>query len=214
MFKLASRQRPEKFKATVENIISLCDQHNYFILVSADTDDKTMFNDDIRRYCGDRGIILVYGTSTGKNHAINRDVNTHPVPHWDILVNMSDDMKFQHKGFDVDIRNEFAEGLDWFVHFPDNNRKDICTLSIIGRDYYNRDKYIYNPAYITVCSDDEATEVAKNRHRYRFNPKVLVHHTHPGYGADWDPLYVRNEAQDIYDKDRETLKLRRWSGFE
>lgn len=214
MFKLASRQRPEKFIETVNNIVEHCSLSNYFILVSADIDDASMYNDTIHHFCRDRGILLVYGTSTGKVHAINRDVDTFSQPRWDILVNMSDDMRFPYKGFDVDIRRQFEGIKDLFVHFPDNNRKDICTISIMDRAYYDRFKYIYNPEYVTVCCDDEATEVAKILGRYKYVDTVLVKHLHPGYDTRyWDPLYVRNEAEHLYSADRETLKLRRYNHF-
>jgi len=213
-FKITTRTRPNWFRETVESIMNLANNNRYFILVSADIDDTTMYNKEMALWCAQRGIVIIYGTSKNKIDAINRDVLALKKPNWDILVNVSDDQRFLYKGFDEDIRKEFAQGLDLFVHFPDNNRADICTMSIMGKDYYLRDNYIYHPDYISICCDEEATEVAKIRGRYRFNEKILIKHLHPGYGtAQWDNLYIKNEAQDISDKDRETLRFRRFAGF-
>lgn len=214
MFKITTRQRPKKFEQLVQNIINNCELTNYFILVTADIDDPTMYNNMVHEYCSSRGILLVYGPSKNKVDAINRDMDAFKDPRWDILVNVSDDMEFTYKGFDIDIRKEFHDGLDWFVHFPDNNRSDVATMSIIGRQYYDRLKYIYFPKYISVCCDEDATEQAKSLSKYRFNPKVIIKHNHPGYkSAEWDELYTRNEAQEIYEQDRQTLRIRRETNF-
>lgn len=215
LFKIATRQRPEQFKALVENIINNCVLKNYIILVSIDADDTTMFNFDINKFCSSKAasIQLTHGYSINKIDAINRDVNKFKQP-WDILVNVSDDMEFTHRGFDLDIRKEFESGLDWFVHFPDNNRTDICTMSVMGRDYYNRTKEIYYSGYFSVCCDQDATEQAKSLGRYKYNPKQIVNHFHPGYKtAEWDELYSRNESPVFYEKDQETLKMRRFNNF-
>jgi enamine deaminase RidA (YjgF/YER057c/UK114 family) len=66
-----------------------------------------MYNQMVHEFCSARGILLVYGTSKNKVDAINRDMDAFSKPHWDILVNMSDDMEFTYKGFDIDIRKEF-----------------------------------------------------------------------------------------------------------
>ncbi len=214
MFKIATRQRPKQFERLVRNIIENCSLQNYFILVSADVDDSTMYNQMVHEFCAHRGIIIVFGESKSKIDAINRDIEVYGEPKWDILVNVSDDMEFIYKGFDIGIRNEFHDGLDWFVHFPDNNRTDICTLSILGKDYYNRTHEIYYNKYKSVCSDMDATEQAKSLGRYRYNPKVIVKHNHPAYkSGDWDELYVRNEQQKFYSHDEEILKQRRFSNF-
>ena len=214
MFKVTTRQRPKQFDQVIQNIINNCELKNYFILVTADLDDPTMYNNMVHEYCQARGILLVYGPSKNKVDAINRDIYAFKEPHWDILVNVSDDMEFMYKGFDIDIRKQFEDGLDWFLHFPDNNRSDICTLSILGRTYFERFNYIYYPHYESVCCDVDATEQAKYLDRYKYNPLVIVKHNHPAYqSAEWDELYKRNESPDLYERDQKTLKIRRQNNY-
>lgn len=214
MFKIATRQRPQQFEKLIQNIINNCELENYFIRVTCDIDDPTMYNNMVAEYCRLRGIQIVYGDSKNKVDAINRDMDAFEGPHWDILVNVSDDMEFAYKGFDIDIRNEFTETLDTFVHFPDNNRIDICTISIMGKPYYDARNYIYYPGYISVCCDVDATKQAQVLGKYRFNPKVIVKHNHPAYKTgNWDALYAKNESQENYEKDSQTLSLRSYNNF-
>ena len=62
------------------------------------------------------------------------------------------------KGFDSIIRNEMqklfpdTDGILWFF---DGWRKDLNTLCILGRKYYDRFGYIYHPDYNSFWSDAE-----------------------------------------------------------
>jgi hypothetical protein len=70
---------------------------------------------------------------------------------WDILVVMSDDMVCVTHGWDDIIRQDMNENFpdtDGVLHYNDGNQKaNVMTMSIIGRKYYKRDGYIYNPEY-------------------------------------------------------------------
>jgi len=151
-------------------------------------------------------IKIVSGKSKDKVDAINRDIEL--VKDWDFLCCMSDDMVFNVKGFDEIIRDAFNSGvmcfdipqtkkynLDQFIHFPDGNRKDLCTMSIIGMTYYERDKYIYNPEYASLYCDNEAQEVAKIRGCYKYVDTQIFEHLHPAYGkAVFDSQYQHTES--------------------
>jgi hypothetical protein len=131
---------------------------------------------------------------TTKVDAINRDVNEFDYD-WNILVNMSDDVVFIQKGFDDIIREHFSNGLDQVLHFPDGNRSDLLTVSIIGREYYDRDKYIYHPSYKSLYCDNEAMEVAKIDGCYKFVDTVIFNHLHPAYGKGvYDQQYIKTES--------------------
>lgn len=202
LFKYATRSRRDNFLRGIDSIRNnISDKENYHILISVDRDDDKMFPLPVLN-CNHSYIV---GDSKNKVHAINRDMEH--APDWDILVCMSDDMVFMDVGFDEEIRESFIERkygerhydeyklLDQFIHFPDGNRKDLCTMSIIGRDYYERDRYIYNPEYKSLYCDDEAQQVAKLRGCYKYVDNQIFEHLHPAYGkAIFDEQYQKTEA--------------------
>ncbi len=66
LFKLATRSRPEKARASINNIISNCNSNQYQILVSVDKDDETMQGFDHEH----ESVFMVEGTSKNKIDAI------------------------------------------------------------------------------------------------------------------------------------------------
>lgn len=214
LFNFASRSRPEKFFETLDNIIRNCASQDYFIVAKIDEDDVTMNNGEYwLRVANYPMVITKLGTSTSKIHAINRDLNDGDLPPWSILINMSDDMKWGTFGFDDIIRQHMPANLDGFLHVPDDYAKDrVCTTSIIGYRYYQRDMYVYNPAYYSMWCDDEATEVAKARGCYIHVPGIQLEHLHyTNMGkAGKDALYRRN---DTYLADKRIYEERKAMNF-
>ena len=207
LFKLATRSRPEKARASINNIIENCTSDNFTILVSADFDDDTMKNFSYVH----SNVTIVYGISKSKIDAINRDMDV--APKFDILINTSDDMVFQVKGFDNIIRQDFAGNLDQFIHYSDGNQKEnISTMSIMGVDYYKRFNYIYHPDYKSLWCDAEATDVSVmlGKYRYMGDNKILFKHLHPAWGlAPTDAQYQKTEAPEMWDHDYKVILERK-----
>ena len=233
LFKLTTRERPDNAITTLKSIYRNVSSSNYDILVTLDADDETAEQLHFR-ITGEKqkpfnNIHFRMRLSKNKVDAINRDVNEFTFK-WDILVNVSDDQVFTEKGFDNDIREAFLNNghrtesgaivsntfllynLDQVIHFPDNHRADLMTMSIIGYDAYKRDNYIYNPEYFGQFCDNEAQVVAQKRGIYKFVDKVIFHHNHPNYiGGDRDNLYKRYDA--LFNKDYETFTRRQANNF-
>lgn len=222
LFKYTTRSRRSNFLRGIDSIINnLADKENYHIYTTFDVDDDKMR--PLPEIKGNHTYIA--GTSKSKVDAINRDMDfINSQYDWDILVNMSDDVVFTDKGFDNIIRNQFisydynGEGetstrnLDQVIHFPDGNRSDLLTVSIIGREYYNRDNYIYNPEYKSLYCDNEAMEVAKIRGCYKYVDKVIFNHLHPAYSKGvFDAQYQHTESFGA--QDFETYLRRKQNGF-
>ncbi len=212
LFKLATRSRPQKAKKAIDNIIMNCNSMNYTILVSIDEDDESMFEFDYP----DDNVFIVSGTSKNKIDAINRDMDI--FEGWKILINTSDDMHFEIKGFDEIIRQDFNGNYDQVIHYSDGNQKsNIMTMSIIGSDYYNRFNYIYHPDYKSLWCDVEATEVAwmLSKYEYMGDLKVLFTHRHPAWGlAEYDEQYKKTESQELWDKDYRVFKERKARNYD
>lgn len=209
LFKYTTRSRRSNFLRGIDSIIdNLADKVNYHIYTTIDTDDDKMR--PLPEIIGNHTYIA--GKSKSKIDAINRDMDyINSNYDWDILVNMSDDVIFIEKGFDNVIR-QYIDNLDQVLHFPDGNRSDLLTVSIIGREYYKRDNYIYNPEYISLYCDNEAMEVAKLRGCYKFVDKVIFNHLHPAYNkGTFDAQYQFTES--FSGIDCQTFIRRKANGF-
>jgi hypothetical protein len=210
LYKFATRSRPEKFKRAICNIADNATQ-SYKILVSADVDDASMYNLTMMSWIKNHPKVSIqFGEKVSKIEAINRDMNK--AKHWDILVNMSDDMKFLVKGFDERIVNAFKDDSRGFVHFPDGYTKELSTLSIMSRDYFKRDNYIYHSDYKSLWADNEATEVAKMRDEYKFVDEKIFEHQHPAWGKAVADDLLR-ESESHYHRDKEVYEKRKHLGF-
>lgn len=199
LFKLASRERPERFLDTLHNLYdTIANIEHFTIYCVLDLDDPALEQyKEILRQAKYLSVLVDYGTSTGKINAINRPVQGQ----WDgILVNWSDDMKATIYGFDQYIRMQFEEHFpdgDGLIHLEDCDAKDrVPTLHIVGRKYFDRDGFIYNPVYESLFADNEAMEVAILRGRYKYVPGLVYQHLLPSYGhLPEDAMYRRQ--QDI-----------------
>lgn len=209
LYNFASRSRPRRFQQTMDNIARMSAGSAHIFAVKLDHDDPLL-----TRYPDYRSAFI--GHSVSKVHAINRDI---PTTGWDILVNISDDIRFTARGFDNIIRQHC--GPDDFVLFPEPfaSRKEntvegiISVMSVIGRAYYERDGYVYHPSYKRTHCDDEATNVAKIRGRYKEVMEDIFYHEHPhaGYKVN-DPLY--RLQRKTWAADAENYRQRRERGFQ
>lgn len=199
LIKLATRSRPNKFVKVLQNIKQTT-VGDYSVLVTADTDDRTMNNIQMARYLkAFPKVQIYYGPHCCKIEAINRDVEK--IADWDILVNMSDDFQIITKGWDnilrTRVKSKWPDSLDWFAHFSDGYVHDaLPTISIIGRTYYERDGYIYHPSYKSFSCDAEAWYVAIARGCHHYFPDKLFRHNHPANNRllKGDVLYKLNAA--------------------
>lgn len=213
LYKFPSRSRPAKLFACLDNIQRLSTHDNYQIAITADLDDASMMNPEVRDNINAyKNVELLYGTSLNKVDAINRDLPFYT--DWDILINMSDDMQFIQHGFDSTIVNDFTtHGLDTLMHYPDQAAgKALITMAIMGREYFNRDGYIYNPEYKSLFCDNEQHMVAQLRGCYQFKRTRLFNHMHPAWGlAPVDDLMRHTES--FYAEDKATFERRKSLNF-
>lgn len=171
LIKYATRGRIDLFRSAIRNIYSTIGNKDFQIIISADNDDLGMANMP--------GVS--YADRVSKVHAINRDMDG---VKFDWMVNFSDDMRFLVPGWDLrmlrQIRRVWPTGTDFFAHFNDGFvGAKLPTMSVMGWDYYQRDKYIYHPSYNSVSCDAEAMFVAMMRGKHHYFPEVYFNHIHP-----------------------------------
>ena len=202
LFNYTTRSRRSNFLRGIESIINnISDKFNYHILISVENE----FNDSCMHPLPTLDCPHSYrvnpNKSTTKIDAINRDLNEFLLLYdADIIINMSDDMVFNRKGFDNVIRSQFGLALDFInldlcLHLPDGNRNDLITMSILGRVYYERFKYIYHPEYKSLYCDNEQTDVSKLLGCYKYVNENILLHLHPAYNkAAFDAQYQFTES--------------------
>jgi len=180
LFKYPTRGRPLKFSRCLDSYYDHMNSENFHFVISIDNDDELMNTNECQAYLKSKpNLSYFFGDSKSKIAAINADI---PDDNWDILVLVSDDMIPEVAGFDDIIRNEMmkkypdTDGVLWFF---DGWRKDLNTLCILGRKYYERFGYIYHPAYQSFWSDSEFTDVANRLGRQSFIDDVIIRHLHP-----------------------------------
>jgi hypothetical protein len=217
LLNFATRSRPAKFFQCIKNIEEMTVSDNYLICVKADRNDPSMNTPEIRSFLADHPhIIAEWGISYGKIHAINRNI---PKDGWDILINMSDDVRWTVKGFDNIIRKDME--TDTFLHYPEpfadnqcalQNVPPISVVSIMDKIYYDRFLYVYHSSYKSLWCDNEATEVARRLGRHKWVDQIIFSHDHPQAGkGQMDSQYRRTEA--YYHEDQKTYNKRKAKGF-
>ena len=213
LFKYTTRSRRSNFLRGYDSILNnIANKEDYHILISVDGDDQSMSPLPVL----DGNHTFVVGRSKNKIDAINRDINEFDYD-WDILINMSDDMIFTKKGFDDIIRAEFYNDFNQYIHYNDGNQKcNVCTMHIVGRNYYDRFKYIYHPDYISLWCDVENDIVAKQLGCYKYmgDNLKLFRHLHPAWGlAPQDALSIKTEDRSLWVADEITFNKRKIKNF-
>ena len=202
LIKFPSRSRPDKFKYALYNYISKCkNKKDTSFLFTFDEDDATMNNtdmqDEIKELCGSMTYFINYGKSENKIDAINRDLNGYW--YWHILLLASDDMIPVVKGYDEILREKMinhyidTDGVLWFNDGYAGDR--LNTLVCMGKQYYLRFKYIYNPIYKSFFCDNEFMDTANKLRKQTYFNQVIIQHQHPANtGVPEDTLYKQNQT--------------------
>lgn len=204
LIKYATRGRRDWFIKAIENIYATIKTTEFKIIVSADLDDPSMNNHDIKKFVSTFvNMQIFYGNSKSKIEAINKDMEHSG--EWDVLINMSDDFSFIVNDWDEKIIEHITKiwgySLDFFCHFNDGYVGEaLPTMSIMGRTYYERDNYIYHPSYKSFSCDAEAFYVAMMRGRYHYFPEVYFLHQHPSNSpTPKDKTYQVNSKFTVHD---------------
>ena len=196
LIKFATKNRPDKFEACIKNIHeTISGEHEFKIEVTLDLNDYTTKKEWLHY----PNISLRYDRSHSKIDACNRDMVAITKDYdWDVLINFSDDMLFVVNGWDKEIASIFnASGLDTFLHLNDGYLGEkLPTMSVMGREYYERFFYIYPPCYKSFSCDAEAMFVAQMLNKWVYYNGVLFRHEHPANNSSVanDPLYDLNQG--------------------
>lgn len=217
LFKYPSRGRSQRFLDGLDSIYNNVKDVDYFhVSVTLDDDDPVMNNESIiSRINSYPNTSIAFGKSNSKIHAVNRDMPDYP---FDILVNMSDDMRFTLYGFDQCIRvdmNAHFPDFDGLLHYPDQDAKEyLATMYIAGRKWWeSRGRNIYHPSYKSLWCDNEEMELAQLRGKYFYCGYQMFEHLNPAYGhLEKDEMFL--EQQGHWNEDEQNYLKRKLIKFE
>lgn len=204
LIKFPTRARPEKFFKVLDIYYNLLDSlSDTRFIITCDSDDKFMNCESvISKLKNYKNLQFFFGESKNKVQAVNADIYDGD---YDIILVASDDMIPQEKGYDTIIRQSFkkffpdTDGVLWFNDGYQANR--LNTLSILGKKYYERFGYIYNPTYISLWCDTEFTDVSQKLNKVKYIPHVIIKHEHPVWlNEKWDDLQIKNDSFNDIDK--------------
>lgn len=211
LLKLPTRSRPEKAVKMLKLAFDKAKQKNLLsAVVSYDSNDETMTPDVVEQLEAIGNVKCFSGTSSCKVEAVNRDMDK--AEEWDIVVLLSDDMACAYDGWDDLLRTRFDNDLDQCLHFNDGYRKrEIQTLYIAGKKYYERLGYFYHKAYKSLFCDNEQMEVSKMLGKYKYFDEVLFRHEMAMNGFEQDDLHKHTES--FWDEDEATFLERKKRKF-
>jgi hypothetical protein len=101
-----------------------------------------------------------------------------------------------------DLMSNSENGLDSMIHFYTGRWADILDIwCVMGKQYYDRFKYIYHPDYKSIFADNEYTEVAKMLDRRIFSVLSPFEHVY----TSGDETEVKNwqyntEDWNVYER--------------
>lgn len=212
--KFPTRGRSNKFLNVLRKYVEFLDDKTTEIIVSCDNDDEDMNQSHVKEVLDTYSNVKVYyGDNKTKIEAVNANIEN---VDFDILLLASDDMIPIKKGYDSIIKNnmkKYYPDTDGILWFNDGYQgKKLNTLSILGKKYYDRFKYIYNPNYISVWCDNEFMTVGDILGKQTYFDDVIIQHQHPdwGYGVR-DQIHSLNMKNEMHD--RELFNKRKKENF-
>ena len=222
LIKYPTRERPEIFKKLINEYISnLSGKRKIKFIISLDNNDNSCNNSNFISFLNELktkiNLEFYFGESQNKIHACNRDI---PDKDWKVCILVSDDMVPKKHSFDDIIMNDMEKYYPDFdgainynaystafeQHIP--GRGSLMVLSILGKKYYDRFVYIYNPIYKSLFADDEQTRVARKLNKITdINNRIISHE----WSSIKDDLRKKTEALDS--EDRHIFKTRLKEGL-
>ena len=203
VIKFPTRGRSNKFLLVIKKYQQLLDDKTTEIIVSCDNNDTDMNQPHVKEVLSQyKNVKLCFGDNKSKIEAINNDLED---VEFDIVLLASDDMIPMVQGFDTIIKEKMSKhypDTDGIVWFNDGYQgKKLNTLSILGKKYYDRFGYIYNPEYISMWCDNEFMDVGNLLGKQTYFDEVIIKHEHPDWGfGGRDEIHSLNGKYESHDR--------------
>lgn len=204
LIQFPTRERPQRFKKYLLRYLAYMEDHqNFHIQVSCDVTDSRMNRSWMREFINTQpNTSIIFNNNQNKIQAINRNI---PTTGWDVLLLASDDMWPVVRGYDTIIRqamDDYFPDTDGVLHFNDGiHGPELNTLSIIGKKYYDRFGYVYNPEYKSICCDREFHVISGQLGRRKYFDDIIIRHLRKEVTKD----KVHRKNRQFNEEDYKTL---------
>lgn len=219
VIKFPTRSRPDKFKSVMQKHLDfLSGVHDIRFVITCDTDDETMNNEEMRNWMDDLksriDLEYFYGENKTKVQAVNANLENEL---GDVLLVVSDDMVPAALNYDEIIADGFSKVFpkyDGAIKFNDGLRSDqLMTLPCLGWRLYDAIGHVYHPDYISLYCDNEQTRLCSMLGKFATSDICIMRHEwFPMNHINADALHRRNES--FYDQDGSTFKFRMNKNFD
>ena len=205
-----SRWRPEMaLKAWNEWITAANNPGQIEYILSLDTSDSTQ-NEYVRLF-ESTGVQIIINHNRSIVDAVNRAAK---VAKHDIFVVVSDDFGCP-LDWDMDVVGYCNDENPVLLHVNDTIQKDICTLPIMNRKFYDRFGWVYHPHYYSMFADNDLTECAKKIGAYVSDFSLTFEHRHYVNGKNKrDKTYDRENSKQAWDIGKRVFQQRKLRQFE
>lgn len=181
-----SRGRPEKSVATIDKWISMAD-NPIEIWASLDEDDLKLY--EYQKHYHEP----IIGHNKTAVEAINRAAGySHHQSTSDIFVVVSDDTDC-FPSWDTALLKAVEGKEDYLLKTKDGIQDYIVTMTVMDREYYRRDEYIYHPDFKHQFADTYLTCVADIRGRLIKSDLEFKHNHYSVLKETPDALHKRND---------------------
>lgn len=223
LIKFPSRERASRFFEILDlYYANLSQKNSYKFLISGDLDDTGPNGlntpsslEKLNQY---PNLIYYFGPRVNKIEAVNRDIEKHL--DFDVLLVASDDMVPVDFGYDQIIIEQMHKNfpdLDGTLNFHDGLvGQSLSTIPIMGKQYYKRYNYVYQPDYLSICCDLEATLIAQMQGKEFYIDQMIIYHDHGSIQKNQprrDNLFYHNESPRYYLHDSKLLYQRKANNF-
>ena len=180
----------------------------YEYLLSIDADDPN--GDAYAAMAKESRVDLLVNRNRSMVDAVNRAAQRST---GDVLIVVSDDFGCPPE-WDLAIAAAIGDRKNIAVLVDDAIEGRIMTLPIVDRAFYESAGHVYHPDYISMFSDDDLTEHARQSGRLIETPGLTFPHRHPqASGAELDDTYRRQGRPLAWIEGRRVLARRRAMRF-
>lgn len=196
LIKFPTRARRERFFEVLDLYIAkLSGKHDVRFLITCDEDDAEMNRPDVKaRFDAIPNLIYRFGQSKTKIEAVNADMDL--AGEYSTILLASDDMIPVAAGYDDIILSDMAKhfpDMSGSLWYPDGVNPFVQTLLIVGKAFYQRLGYLYEPRFNSLWADVWTLDVARAWGKLvKIDRTIIVHGHYKVHG--WDALYQRNQT--------------------
>lgn len=192
-----SRGRPKQALECIRFWSQNCSEKTKIeYVLSLDQDDTLPYLDSIPRMFKIANTKVTVSPNKSVVPALN---NGAKIATGDVLIYLSDDFLCP-QNWDLELEKVIGDKKDFAIWVYDGLQKQVMTIHMLSRSYYQRLGYMYFPDYFSVYADNDITETALKDRVVIDAKHLLFKHNHHSVknGFPIDVTYKRENSAEAY----------------